>query len=159
MLERLAHVIVRRRKLVIGAWLVLTLFGAFAAKQVSDRWFESFSIPGYSAYEANQRTLHRFGSGEQAPLVAVFHTDGDVTKETGLGRAVSEAAAVNSGSRVSSFWSTGSRAYVSSDGHTAFAEIYPPGIPGFSNKLIPWVARLSPRGMVTRVVRRTQERV
>jgi len=76
MLERLAHVIVRRRKLVIGAWLVLTLFGAFAAKQVSDRWFESFSIPGYSAYEANQRTLHRFGSGEQAPLVAVFHTDG-----------------------------------------------------------------------------------
>src|SRR5207248_4346784 len=26
------------------------------------------------------------------------------------------------------------------------------GIPGFSNKLIPWVARLSPRGMVTRVV-------
>jgi uncharacterized membrane protein YdfJ with MMPL/SSD domain len=61
MLERLAHVIVRRRKLVIGAWLVLTLFGAFAAKQVSDRWFESFSIPGYSAYEANQRTLHRFG--------------------------------------------------------------------------------------------------
>ena len=32
-------------------------------------------------------------------------------------------------------------------------------IPGFSNKLIPWVARLSPRGMVTRVVRRTQERV
>ena len=135
MLERLAHVIVRRRKLVIGAWLVLTLFGAFAAKQVSDRWFESFSIPGYSAYEANQRTLHRFGSGEQAPLVAVFHTDGDVTKETGLGRAVSEAAAVNPGSRVSSFWSTGSRTYVSSDGHTAFAEIYPPGIPGFSNKL------------------------
>ena len=32
-------------------------------------------------------------------------------------------------------------------------------IPGFSNKLIPWVARLSPRGMVTRVVRRTQDRV
>jgi short-subunit dehydrogenase len=32
-------------------------------------------------------------------------------------------------------------------------------IPGVSNKLIPWVARLSPRGMVTRVVRRMQERV
>src|SRR5438067_3349432 len=135
MLAQLAHLIVRRRRLVLAAWVVLTLFGAFSAQQVSKRWFESFSIPGYSAYEANQRTLHRFGSGEQAPLVAVFHTDGDVTKETGLGRAVSEAAAVNSGSRVSSFWSTGSRAYVSSDGHTAFAEIYPPGIPGFSSKV------------------------
>jgi len=32
-------------------------------------------------------------------------------------------------------------------------------IPGLANKLIPWVGRLSPRGMVTRVVRRFQERV
>ena len=32
-------------------------------------------------------------------------------------------------------------------------------IPGFSNKLIPWVVRLSPRGVVTRVVRRMQDRV
>ena len=32
-------------------------------------------------------------------------------------------------------------------------------IPGFSNKLIPWIVRVSPRGMVTRVVRRMQERV
>ena len=32
-------------------------------------------------------------------------------------------------------------------------------IPGFSNKLIPWVARVSPRGAVTRVVRRMQERI
>ena len=32
-------------------------------------------------------------------------------------------------------------------------------IPGFSNKLIPWVVRLSPRGVVPRVVHRMQERV
>lgn len=31
-------------------------------------------------------------------------------------------------------------------------------IPGFTNKLVPWVVRLSPRGVVTRVVRRMQER-
>ncbi len=31
-------------------------------------------------------------------------------------------------------------------------------IPGFSNKLIPWIVRVSPRGVVTRVVRRMQER-
>ena len=31
-------------------------------------------------------------------------------------------------------------------------------IPGFTNKLVPWIARLSPRGAVTRVVRRMQER-
>ncbi len=132
MLARLAHSIVRHRRLVIGAWILLTLFGAFSAKQVSKRWFESFSIPGYSAYEANQRALKTFGTGEQAPLVAIFHSAGDVTKAVGIKRAIDAAAGVNPGSRVSSYWSTGSRAYVSRDGHTAFAEIYPPGTPGFS---------------------------
>ena len=133
MLARLAHVIVRRRRWVIGAWVVLSLFGAFSASQVSKRWFQSFSIPGYSAYEANQRTLQRFGTGQQAPLVAVFHTSGDVTKATGIEKAIDRAAAVNPGSRTSSYWSTGSRAYLSKDGHTAFAEIYPPGTPTFSS--------------------------
>ena len=76
MLARLAHLVARRRWYVIGVWIVLTLFGGFAAGQVSKRWFESFSIPGYSAYEANQRTLETFGTGEQAPLVAVFSASG-----------------------------------------------------------------------------------
>src|SRR2546423_218411 len=132
-LATLAHFIVRHRRAVIVAWAVLTVFGAFSASQVSKRWFESFSIPGYSSYEANQRTLQTFGTGEQAPLVAVFHSDRDVTKATGIKDAISAAANVNKGSRVSSYWTTGSRAYVSEDGHTAFAEIYPPGTPGFSS--------------------------
>ena len=134
-LARLAHLIVRRRKLVIAAWIALTLFGAFSAGQVSKRWFESFSIPGYSSYEANQRTLKTFGTGEQAPLVAVFHSDGDVTKQKQIQRAVAAAAAVNPGSRDSSFFSTGSSAYVSKDGHTTFAEIYPPKAPTFSSSV------------------------
>ena len=55
MLARLAHFIARQRWYVIGVWIVLTLFGGFAAGQVSKRWYQSFSIPGKSAYEANQR--------------------------------------------------------------------------------------------------------
>jgi RND superfamily putative drug exporter len=132
-LARLAHLMVRRRRLVIVVWVLLTLFGVYSAQKVSKRWFESFSIPGYSAYEANQRTLHRFGTGEQAPLVAVFHSNGDVTKANAT-KAIAAAASVNPGSRVSSYWSTGgNRAYVSGDGHTAFAEIYPPKTPSFTS--------------------------
>src|SRR4029450_5183178 len=128
-LARLAHLIVRRRRAVIAVWVVLTLFGAFAAGQVADRWFESFSIPGYSSYEANQRTLKTFGTGENAPLVAVFHSDGDVTKETGIKRAIAAGAAGNPAPRRVDFFSTRNRAYVSKDGHTTFAEIYPPRAP------------------------------
>src|SRR5919204_4466361 len=135
MLERLAHAVARRRKSVVAVWLVLTFFGAFSAQEVSKRWFQSFSIPGYSAYETNQRTLKTFGSGEQAPLVAVFQSSGDVTRATGIRKAISAAARVNPGSRVSSYFSTGDRVYVSKDGHTTFAEIYPPGMPDFSSSV------------------------
>src|SRR5207302_640752 len=102
----------------LGVWLVLTLFGAFAASQVSKRWFQSFSIPGYSAYETNQKTLKLFGTGEQAPQVAVFHSAGDVTKEKGIATAIRKAQLANKGSRVSSYFSTGSVAYVLRDRHT-----------------------------------------
>src|SRR2546428_4495413 len=118
LLASLAHLIVRRRRAVIGAWVLLTLFGAFSAGQVSKRWLEQFSIPGYSAYEANQRTLKTFGTGENAPLVAVFRSKGDVTKEGGIKQAIDAAAKQNRGSRVSSYFSTGSAAYVSTDRHT-----------------------------------------
>jgi putative drug exporter of the RND superfamily len=93
MLARLAHVIARRRWYVIGAWVVLTLFGGFAAGQVSKRWFQSFSIPGKSAYEANQRTLHTFGTGVRPPNVVVFHTDGDATQNQSIAQAMQRAAA------------------------------------------------------------------
>src|SRR5947208_3637687 len=93
MLARLAHVVHRRRALVVSLWIVLTLFGAFAAAKVSNRWFESFSIPGYSAYETNQKIVKTFGTGEQAPFVAVFHADGDVTKQN-LQPAIDTAAGI-----------------------------------------------------------------
>jgi RND superfamily putative drug exporter len=134
MLARLAHVVHRRRKLVIGIWILLTVFGAFSAAKVSNRWFESFSIPGYSAYETNQKTVKTFGSGEQAPLVAVFQSSGDVTKED-LKPVIAKAAAIVPGSRVSSYFDTHNSVFVSSDRHTTFAEIYPGGQNTFSGEV------------------------
>ena len=53
----LAHFIARHRWPVIGMWIVLTLFGGFAAGQLSTRWYQSLAVPGKPAYEASQRTL------------------------------------------------------------------------------------------------------
>jgi putative drug exporter of the RND superfamily len=133
MLARLAHLVHRRRGRVVALWVVLTAFGAFATMRVADRWFESFSIPGYSAYETNQKTVKTFGTGEQAPLVAVFHSSGDVTKEN-LQPAIAKAASVNPGSRFSSYFDNRNDMYVSADRHTTFAEIYPPGQNTFSSE-------------------------
>ncbi len=132
MLANLATLVMRRRWIVIGAWIVLTFAGAFAAGQLSKRWFESFSIPGFPAYEANQRTLKTFGSGEQAPLVAVFTTDRDITTVPGVQQAIDATAKQIPGNvRVGSWFATHSNAYLSKDRHAMVATIYPPGNANF----------------------------
>jgi putative drug exporter of the RND superfamily len=131
----LARFVLRRRRALLIVWLLLTILGAYSANAVSSRWLEQFSIPGYSAYEANQRILKEFGTGENSPLVPVFVSNGDVTKDRGIAKAVAATAKTNPGSRVSSYFSTGSDAYVSKDRHTTFAEIYPPGNQGFNGNV------------------------
>src|SRR5262245_42774349 len=133
-MTRLSKFVIARRRWIVAAWVVLTIVGMYATGRLSDRWFQSFSIPGYEAYEANQRALDAFGSGAQPPLVVVFHADnGDVTKAAGLGRAIERTSAALPGSRASSFFTTGSDAYVSRDRRTTFAEIYPPGQQEFTD--------------------------
>ena len=133
MLERLARFVVHHRKLVVGGWIVLTIFGAFSAKQINKRWLDQFSIPGYSAYEANQRALRTFGNGAQPPHVALFTVQGDATKEKPIADALARFHQRFPGWRIGSYFSTGSRAYLSKDGHSTFATIYPPGKPGFDS--------------------------
>jgi putative drug exporter of the RND superfamily len=133
-LAGLARYTVRHRKAIVIAWVLLTLLGAFSASKLSDRWFQSFSIPGFSAYEANQRTLKTFGSGEQPPLVAVFTApDRDITTVPGVDKALQAGAAKLPGGRVGSWFATHSDSYVSKDRHTMLATLYPPGNATFTS--------------------------
>src|SRR6516164_8106289 len=134
MLARLAHVVARHRWKFIAAWIALTLFGAFAAGQVSKRWYQSFSIPGKSAYEANQRTLKAFGTGVRPPNLVVYHTNGDATTSDAIKQSMVRAAAVLPGARVSSYFTTHDPMYLSKDRHTTFEEVYPAGVAKFSSK-------------------------
>jgi RND superfamily putative drug exporter len=122
----------RHRWPLIGGWLVLTLFGAFAAQKVSTRWNQSFSVPGKPAYDASQRALRSFGFAVRPPNVVVFHTRGDATMSKPIEQAMRRAAATMPGARTSSYFSTGSLMYVSRDRHTTFEEVYPPGAAQFN---------------------------
>jgi RND superfamily putative drug exporter len=134
LLARLAHLVARHRWPIIAVWVVLTLFGGFAAGKVSKRWYQSFSIPGKSAYEANQRSLKEFGVGVRPPNVVVFQTKGDATKSGAIRAAMQRAAKANPSALTSSYFSTGSSMYVSRDRHTTFMEIHPAGIAKFNTK-------------------------
>ena len=71
-LARLGRFTARYRWAVIGAWIVLTVFGGFAAGKLSSRWYQSTSIPGKPAYETGQQALKAFGAGVRPPDVVVF---------------------------------------------------------------------------------------
>ena len=132
MLARLAHLVMRRRWWVVGLWIGLTMLGAYAAGAVSTRWLEEFSIPGYSAYEANQRALETFGTGAQPPHVIVLSSEGDITGNNVVATAIGNVAAQYPEFRYASFYTTdGNPAYVSDDRRTTFVTFYPPGQQGF----------------------------
>ncbi len=136
MLESLAHFVIRHRKAVLVVWIVLTIFGGFAAPRATDRMLTTFTLPGSKSFQNSEQIMRAFGNGAQNPMVLVFHDpNGDVTQAPGIENAVEAAAKVNPGSRVSSYFNTGSNSsvYVSKDQHTMFAAIYPPGQNGFGS--------------------------
>src|SRR2546423_10740055 len=86
-LGRLAHFTARHRWPVIGAWVVLTLFGGFAAGQRSPRWVQSLAVPGKPAPTATRRAVKGFRGCVPPPHVAGFPHHGDATHNRPLASA------------------------------------------------------------------------
>jgi putative drug exporter of the RND superfamily len=134
-LARLGHFTTRYRWPVIAAWIVLTLFGGYAAGQLSSRWYQSLAVPGKPAYEANQRTFKTFGAGVRSPNTVVFHSSrADVSKSPAVRAAMARVVKASPGALTSSYFSTGNSMYVSRDSHTTFLQVYLPGRAGLDVK-------------------------
>jgi putative drug exporter of the RND superfamily len=130
-LARLGHFTTRYRWPVIAAWIVLTLFGGYAAGQLSSRWYQSLAVPGKPAYEGSQRTFKAFGAGVRSPNTVVFHSSGaDLSKSPAVRAAIRRVANASPGALTSSYFSTGNSMYVSKDRHTTFLQVYLAGRAG-----------------------------
>jgi RND superfamily putative drug exporter len=134
-LARLAHFTTRYRWPVIAGWIALTIFGGYAAGQLSTRWYQSLAVPGKPAYEASQRTLKTLGAGDRSPSTVVFHSaDADLSKSSAVSQAIARVVKASPDALTSSYYSTGNRMYVSEDGHTTFLQVYLPGRAGLDVK-------------------------
>ena len=119
-LGRLAHFTTRYRWPVIATWIVLTLFGGYAAGQLSSRWYQSLAVPGKPAYEANQRTFKAFGAGVRSPNTVVFHSSSaDIRKSDAIEAAMARVVNASPGALTSSYFSTGNLMYVSGESRSA----------------------------------------
>jgi RND superfamily putative drug exporter len=131
MMQQLTRRVLRHKRLVVAAWIALTLIGMAAAGPASEALDQRFSVPGREGWDASQEILAIYGNGgETLPFVPVVTLPEGTTasspevrsKLRELERVGREAVP---GSRVAGYGSTGDEAFLSEDGRTAFAYVFP----------------------------------
>jgi putative drug exporter of the RND superfamily len=131
MMQELTRRVLRHKKLVVAAWVVLTLVGMAAAGPASEALDQRFSVPGREGWETSQEILELYGNGgETLPLIPVVSLPDGVTAGSPEVRAeLREVERVTReavpGSRVAGFGSTGDGTFISEDGRTAFVYAFP----------------------------------
>jgi len=129
--------ILRHRLLVAAFWIIVAVAGLTSAGSATNALSQQYSAPtGYEGVATNGAILHTYGTGGGAsPVVPVITLPRGATVATPGVRATLAAAfaavqAALPGARVISYASTGDRAFVSADGRTTFALVYPVARPG-----------------------------
>ncbi|MGZ6589960.1 MAG: MMPL family transporter, partial [Solirubrobacteraceae bacterium] len=124
-------VLAHKRTVVIG-WALLTVAGIAAAGPASEALDQKFSVPGKEGWETNVAIARHYGGtgGDSTPLLPVVTLpSGQTVSSPGvmpkLRRIDGRLAKALPGSRIASYASTGNDAFVSADGRTTFALVYP----------------------------------
>jgi RND superfamily putative drug exporter len=126
--------VLSHKLLVVGFWLIVTVAGFAFVSSATGALSQKTSIPGESI-TTDQTIENIYNNGNHYPVIAVLTLPRGTTVDTPgvraeLGAALApisagQAGSLQPGSRVVSFASTGNRAFVSHDGRTTFALIYP----------------------------------
>ncbi len=134
LVETLARLVLRHRRLVALGWLLLFVAGGAAAGPVSERLTFDFSLPGQPGYETEQRLVETFGTSTFDTFVPVVTvpTGSTVQQRAADVAAVFDAvrAAVPQ-ARVVDLASTGDARFVTDDGRSTFALVQGPLPAGF----------------------------
>ena len=131
-MSTLTRWVLAHKKIVAITWILLTVAGGAASGPASDALKSEFSVPDGEGWETNVAIAERYQGtgGDAAPLLPVVTlpqgrtVDSPGVKED-LERLDARIAEALPRSRVASFASTGDRAFVSEDGRTTFALVYP----------------------------------
>jgi len=124
--------VLAHKKTVVISWIVLTIAGIAAAGPASKALDQKFSVPKKEGWETNEAIAAHYNGtgGDTAPLVTVAtmpagESVSSPRVKSDLARLDSKLAQALPGSRVASYASTGDRTFVSDDGRTTFALLYP----------------------------------
>jgi RND superfamily putative drug exporter len=124
--------VLAHKRIVVLFWVLLTVIGIATVNQATKAMDQKFSVPGKEGWETNVAiTEHFHGTGgDTAPIVPVVTLpQGKTVNSPGvdaqLAKVDKELRQALPGARVASYASTGNKAFVSEDGRTTFAIVYP----------------------------------
>jgi putative drug exporter of the RND superfamily len=128
--------VLAHKRTVVSFWIVATIAGVMAAGPASEALDQEFSVPKKEGWETNLAIAEQYRGtgGDTAPLLPVVtlpegeRVDSPAVKEQ-LANVDTRLREALPGARIASYASTGDRAFVSDDGRTTFALVYPPPDP------------------------------
>jgi putative drug exporter of the RND superfamily len=131
-LSSLTRWVLAHKRTVVLTWIVLTIAGVMAAGPASDALKGEFSIPDKESWKTNVTIAERYhgdrnGSTPLLPVVTLPKGETVRSPEVraDLKRLDARLEKALPGARIASYASTGDRTFVSKDGRTTFALVYP----------------------------------
>jgi putative drug exporter of the RND superfamily len=132
----LTRFVLRHKALVALLWLVVAAAGVMTISGTTHRMTNNFSMPG-QAFQVDNRIVQEYGNGgSQTPYVPVLTvaagqrvTDPAVAAETG--RVFAAIKETEPNVRITDFYSTHDRQFVTRDGRTTFALVFTRPVNGF----------------------------
>ena len=123
--------VLAHKRIVTAAWVVLTIAGIMAAGPASKALDQKFSVPDKEGWTTSIAIAKQYGNGgDTNPLLPVValpagQTASSPAVKADLRRIDARLHSALPGSRIASYASTGSPAFLSKDGRTAFAMVWP----------------------------------
>ncbi|HEV7529728.1 MAG TPA: MMPL family transporter [Solirubrobacteraceae bacterium] len=155
-MTKITRFALNHRRLVVLAWIVLTVVGGITASSATSGFSHSVATPGTPGSEANSHIAKRFGlDGNEQPAIAVLRLPAGQTMAMATGQAIAArtfAAANRAGHvGVADFATTHDPKLVSRDGRTTWAliDMPNPDIPlgtGVLQRLQPALRAAAPAG-------------
>jgi len=131
-LSSLTRWVLAHKRIVVGLWVALTIAGMAAAGPATDALEPEFSVPDKEGWETNVAIAERYRGtgGDTSPLVPVVtlpqgeSVDSPAVRSD-LARIDARLQEALPAARIASYSSTRDDTFVSDDGTTVFAIVYP----------------------------------
>jgi RND superfamily putative drug exporter len=134
---RLAHFVLKHRLMVVLFWVVMLGVGGWAAGQTSKRLTIDFSLPGQPGYETETQLLAKFhNGGSNPPTIATVTVPEGTTVDAELGTiepVFQQLKDALPGTRLVDYSMTKDDTFVTDDGRTTYALVYPKPFESFTD--------------------------